>query len=121
MICDYRHLRLVVQATGDTTVVRFTGDKVFLDEEAARFLSEQLVALADGSIQDTLFLDFASVEYLSSLMLGTLLRLHRKLKEAGRQLTLGNLRPDVYEVFEVTRLTLLLDVRRGSPPARRNG
>jgi anti-sigma B factor antagonist len=120
MICNSRHLRLVVQTAGDTTVVRFTGDRILLYEEAVGFLSEQLLELADGPIQGTLFLDFANVEYLSSLMLGTLLRLHRMLKEAGRQLTLGNLRPEVYEVFEVTRLTMLLDVRRGSPQVRLN-
>jgi anti-sigma B factor antagonist len=117
MLCDSRHLRLVVQTAGDTTVVRFTGHQVFLDEEAVRLLSEQFLALAEGPIQDTLFLDFSSVAYVSSLMLGTLIRLHRKLQEAGRRLTLGNLRPEVYEVFEVTRLTVLLDVRRGGPQA----
>jgi anti-sigma B factor antagonist len=121
MMCDIRHLGLVVQTAGDTTVVRFTGDKVLLDEEAVRLLDGQLLGLADGPIRDTLFIDFGSVKYLTSLMLGTLLRLHRKLKGAGRHLTLGNLRPEVYEVFEVTRLTVLLDVRRGSPQVRPNG
>jgi anti-sigma B factor antagonist len=117
MRCDIRQLRLVVQSAGDTTLVRFAGHQVFLDEEAVRLLSEQFLALADGPVQDKLFLDCGNVAYLSSLMLGTLIRLHRKLHEAGRRLTLGNLRPEVYEVFDVTRLTALLDVRRGGSQA----
>jgi anti-sigma B factor antagonist len=126
MMCDTQHLRLVVETADGTTVARFTSDRVFLDEEAVHFLSEQFLGLADGSVQDSLALDFGSVEYLSSLMLGTLLRLRRKLHDAGRRLTLVNLRPEVYEVFEVTRLTVLLDVYRGgrqavTGPASRSG
>jgi anti-sigma B factor antagonist len=93
------------------TVVHFTGCKVSLDEEALDLIHDQLLALADEPSESDLLLDFGSVEYLSSTALGTLVGLHRKLLAGGRHMTVGNLSPQVHEVFAVTRLDRCLDLR----------
>ena len=41
--------------------------------------------------------------------------LHKRASAAGGQLVLSNLTDGVYEVFDVTRLTRALDVRRRTP------
>ena len=107
--------RLDVTAAGDTTVARFTGSRLCLDETTALPLLAQLTALADGPGQGPLLLDLGNVEFLSSTTLGSLVQLHRRLKAAGRPLTVCNVSPVLYEVFETTRLILLLDVRRDMP------
>jgi anti-sigma B factor antagonist len=92
-------------------VVHFTGCNVSLDEEALSQIHDQLLALADEASASALLLDFGNVDYLTSTALGTLVSLHKRLRTRGRQMTVGNLRPQVYEVFAVTRLDELLDLR----------
>jgi anti-anti-sigma factor len=51
------------------------------------------------------------VTYLNSSALGLLLQLHKRLRARGGRLVVSNLAPQMYEVFEVTRLHTLLDIR----------
>jgi anti-sigma B factor antagonist len=95
--------------------VRFLGGSVSLDDGKAEVVGERLCALADQLGPCTLLLDFSNVGYVSSALLGLLIRLHKRLGAAGGRLRLRNLSPRVYEVFEVTRLNTILDVRRALP------
>ena len=104
---------LTVTADNGTTLVRFTGSRLSLDESIAIPLGEQLVALAGTTGQGPLLLDLGNVEFLSSTMLGVFVHVHRCLRAAGRPFTVANVNPVIYEVFDVTRLTTFLDVRRG--------
>jgi anti-anti-sigma regulatory factor len=76
-------------------------------------IAQQLQGLADEPGRGALVLDFRNVESLNSNEVCTLIALHRKLKVSGGRLTLGNVPPHLYEVFERTRLDRWLDVRRG--------
>src|SRR5579884_97334 len=118
-------------ASGDVTVVHFTGSRVSLDEETIRHIRGPLLALGDEPGESGLVLDLGNVECLGSSALGTLVTLHKKLRARGRHLTVDNLSPQVREVFTVARLDELLDLRpagqefekaarerpSGSPPA----
>src|SRR5215469_1209719 len=95
----------------DVTMVWLTGRKVSLDEEALDRIHDQLLALADEPSKSDLLLDFGNVEYLTSTALGALVSLHKKLLAKGRHLTVGNLSPQVYEVFAVTSLDKFLNLR----------
>src|SRR4029077_6896841 len=95
----------------DVTVVHFTGCQVSLDEESLHCIHDQLLALADESSESELLLDFGNVDYVSSTALGTLVSLHKKLLARGRHMTVGNLSPQVHEVFAVTRLDKFLNLR----------
>jgi anti-sigma B factor antagonist len=102
-------------ASNDAIVVHFTGGKVSLDEEALYDIRDQLLALANEPTNSDLLLDFGNVRYLTSTTLGTLVSLHKKLRARGRLLTISNLTPQVYEVFAVTRLDQLFDLRLAEP------
>jgi anti-anti-sigma factor len=88
-----------------------------LDEENAAAVGEHLLALVEGLQAGCLLLDFGNVAYLSSSALGLLLRLRKALHARGGRLTLCNLAPQVYEVFEVTKLHTLFDIRQGEGSA----
>jgi anti-anti-sigma factor len=106
----------VEEATAEeVTVVHFNGDKVSLDEATSHDIRDQLVALAEEPNPEQLLLDFGNVEYISSQALGLLVHLHRERLAAGRRLAILNLRPQVQEVFAVTRLDTLLDLRPAQP------
>ena len=57
-----------------------------------------------------ILLNFMNVEFLSSAALGKLITLDKKLKAAKGQLKLSNIRPEIYEVFAITRLNKLFDI-----------
>lgn len=61
-----------------------------------------------------LVLDLGEVTELTADGLGQLVSLHKRLRASGGQLVLCNVGERAYEVFEVTRLIDLLDVRRKS-------
>jgi anti-anti-sigma factor len=110
--------------TRAVTVVHFTGCPASLDEETLHRIRDQLIALTEERSDSELFLDFGNVEYVSSKALATLVGLHRKLLARGRHLTVGNLSPQVHEVFAVTGLDRLLNLRlagAGAEPAAQDG
>jgi anti-sigma B factor antagonist len=98
---------LEVQVAADTAVVKFLTAKV--DESNAQVIGQELEALAD---KPHLHLDLDGVQYLSSVGLARLVALYRKVKAAGGQLRLVNVGGLVSEVFQVTKLDSLMDIRR---------
>ena len=64
-----------------------------------------------------LLVDFGNVQSLSSSMLGKLIELNRAAKSAGARMSLFNLRPDVREIMEVTKLNRILRLYRDESDA----
>lgn len=80
-----------------------------LTEADAPAFDRELEALAAAADPD-LALDLSAVEFLSSMALTRFLRLDRELRAGGGRLSLVNLRPEVRQVFAVTRLDTVLEV-----------
>lgn len=98
-----RRRRLEVESIGDVTVVNFV-DRKILDEQNIQIIGEQLFSLVDEEGLRKILLNFSNVEYLSSAALGKLITLNKKLQAAGGKLILCNIDPQIYEVFEITKL-----------------
>jgi anti-sigma B factor antagonist len=98
-----RRRRLEVEHIGDVTVVNFV-DRKILDEQNIQVIGEQLFSLVDEEGYRKILLNFGNVEYLSSAALGKLITLNKKLQQAGGRLVLCNIDPQIYEVFEITKL-----------------
>jgi len=81
-----------------------------LTEADGDAFDRELAALRATATPD-LVLDLSAVEFMSSMALSRFLALDRELRAGGGRLTLVNLRPDVLQVFAVTRLDQVLDVR----------
>jgi anti-sigma B factor antagonist len=114
MTSQLKHPLVKGDTTRDVTVVHFTGRNVSLNEETIHYMHDALFALADEPSESDLLLDFGNVDCLTSLALGALVSLHKKLLARGRHLTIDNMKPRVHEVFAVTKLDRFLDLR----PAR---
>ena len=67
--------------------------------------------MADELSPSQLLLDLGEVTYLTSTVLGALVSLHKKVRAADGELVLTNVTAAVYEIFLLTRLDQLLDVR----------
>lgn len=97
------HGWLTVEQIGDVTVATFTRPTI-RDEGPVRLIDEQLAGLIRGREGPRLLLDFSQVEYLSSALLGKLAGFGAGIIKAGGRLALCGLRPEIYRLFEVTRL-----------------
>ena len=75
-------------------------------------IRDRLVRAARRRRAAALLLDFSGVEYLTAEALGMLVRLHNRLRDAGRRLILTGFSTRLFEILEVTRLDTLLDVRQ---------
>lgn len=104
------HRRLDIEESGDVTIARFV-DKKILDEGNIQIIGNQLFSLVEDDGRLKIILDFSNVEYLSSAALGKLITMDKKVKTAKGKLRLCTVRPDIYEVFAITKLNKLFDMR----------
>lgn len=95
--------RIETEEIGDVTVVRFV-DRRILDEQNIQVIGDQLFALVDNERRTKILLDFGTVEYLSSAALGRLLNLNKKIEKVHGQLRLCRIKPEILDVFQITRL-----------------
>ncbi len=100
---------LRVDIDGDSAVVHIPDSRFGTPDGGSA--DQRLLRLVDELDWPQLTLDFSVVEFLSSVGLATLLTAHKQLRARGARLAVVNVRPHVYEVFAVTRLTTVLDVR----------
>jgi len=102
--------RLDVNEVGDVTVVRFRDHKIVEDINIQQ-LGQEMFRLIEVDNRDKLLLNFSSVDFLSSAALGKLITLDKKMKAHGGALKLSNIRPEIYEVFAITKLNRLFDIK----------
>jgi anti-sigma B factor antagonist len=101
--------RISVEYMDNATIIAFTDEKI-LEETDIRALQESVVSVIEQAEGLNLVLDFHSVKYLSSAVLGLLIRISKRIYERGGQLRLCNINPKIYEVFRITRLTQVFDI-----------
>jgi anti-anti-sigma factor len=105
------HPFLEVEVLGEATVVRLTAR--VLDGETSRVVSEGLSRMVNERGWHNLCLDLGRVEFLTAATLGKFVALHGQLRARGGTLALSNVRPRIYEVFQVARLTEMVDIHQG--------
>jgi anti-sigma B factor antagonist len=104
------HKRIDVSKVGDITVVRFV-DRKILDETGIQELGSELFSLVEQDNRRSIVLNFDNVDFLSSAALGKLITLDRKVKSAQGRLKMSNIRPEILEVFQITKLNKVFDIR----------
>ncbi len=80
-----------------------------IDSNNAAAVEAELFAAVNENPKASLAIDAGSLEYISSAGLRVLMKLR---KQAGKALPVLNVSPEVYEIFEVTGFTELLDVKK---------
>ena len=103
--------RISVEFVGNATVIRFADEKI-LEEKDIKALQESIISVIEQAEQVNLVLDFGNVRFLSSAVLGLLIRISKRIYERDGQLRLCNISPKIYEIFKITRLTKSFDIHR---------
>jgi anti-sigma B factor antagonist len=102
--------RLEINTVGDVTVVHFRDNKI-IEDLRIQELGQELIQLVEVDKQRKLVLNFSKVDFLSSAALGKLITLDRKMKNYNGSLKLCCIRPEIYEVFVITKLNRLFDIK----------
>ena len=98
-----------VEYAGNATIMSFTDEKI-LEEKDIQALQESIMSVIEQAERINLILDFGNVRFLSSAVLGLLIRISKRIYERDGQLRLCNINPKIYEIFKITRLTKTFDI-----------
>ena len=101
--------RVSVEYDEKAVIVTFTDEKI-LEERDIADLQDSLNGIIEQADRINLVLDFSTVKFLSSAVLGLLIRVSKKVYEREGQLRLCNISPRIYEIFKITRLTKIFDI-----------
>lgn len=108
--------RLNVLPHKDVSVVEFTENKI-LDEISIQEIQSALTRMAQERERPKILLDFANVDHLTSAALGMLINVNNRVKEQNGQLRLANIKPQIMEVFVITKLVRLFRIFPTRPEA----
>jgi anti-sigma B factor antagonist len=90
-------------------IVEFTHNKI-LDEGNIAEIGQTLNAMIDEEPGSKVLLDFGNVDHLSSAALGMLINVNNRIKQTNGALRLTNIKPQIFEVFVITKLNKLFKI-----------
>jgi anti-sigma B factor antagonist len=93
----------------DVRIVEFTNNKI-LDEANISDIKVTLFALIDEMDRPKILLDFSTVDHLSSAALGALIDANNRIRQRNGQFRLSNIKPQIREVFSITKLDKLFKI-----------
>ena len=102
--------RIEVSESASISVVRFQDQKI-IDPEAIQELGQELFDLVERDDRKKLVLNFENVEFLSSAALGKLITFEKKAKRNDSELILTNISPEIFQVFAITNLDKLFQIK----------
>jgi anti-sigma B factor antagonist len=106
----HRRISVIDDGSG-VSVVRFV-DKKIVDSGSIEQLGEELNSLVTVEKRNMILLNFDGVEFMSSAALNKLISLNSKVKAAAGRLKICGLRAEIKEVFTITRLDRVFDLRK---------
>lgn len=108
--------RISVEYAENATIATLTSESI-LEEKDIQALRESIMSVIEQAERINLILDFCNVRFLSSAVLGLLIRISKKIYERDGQLRLCNINPKIYEAFKITRLTKIFDIYKDTEDA----
>ena len=101
--------RISVEYIKNAAVVTFTEERI-LEEKDLQAIQDAIMSVIEQAERINLILDFRNVQFLSSAVLGLLIRISKKVYESDGQLKLCGIIPKIYKIFKITRLTKIFDI-----------
>ena len=105
-----RHRHIAINESANISVVQFTDEKI-IDQDTILELGQELFDLIETDHRNKIVLNFANVEFLSSAALGKLITFDKKAKRAKAELIMTNISPEIFQVFAITKLDKLFQIK----------
>lgn len=103
--------KIEVNREGPIMVVELLEEKI-LEEGPISELAQQLFQVVQDNPGLNLLLSFSRVKHFSSALLGTLIRLNKRVSAGGGVFKLCQIRASLLEVFEITKLNKVFEIYR---------
>jgi anti-anti-sigma factor len=103
------HAHLFTRVSNDAALVTLAVPH--LDDSTTHSVKDRLTDLADRVGPKELHLDFAAVESMGSTAMAMLVSINRKMAIGKGHLVLVNVADHLVELFKLTRLDTLIDIR----------
>jgi anti-anti-sigma factor len=97
--------------TNGEVVVAYMGDQRIVDQAKIDEIGRWLESLFSKAEHGKLLINFEGVKFMGSAMLGKLISLNKKCKEAKTQLKLCSIDDQIMQVFKLTKLDKVLDIQ----------
>ena len=94
---------------GQIVIAMLTDEKI-LDEDQLQGLEGSFLPLIQKTTGIQLIIDFSNVKFLTSSVLGLLIRISKKVYETEGTLRLCSIDSKILEVFRITRLDKIFEI-----------
>ena len=108
--------RISVEYSEGATIAILTDEKI-LEDNDIKDIQQSVMALIEQNEKIALVIDFSNVKFLSSAMLGLLIRVSKKIYECHGRLKLSSIDAKLYEVFKITGLDKIFEIYPSSAEA----
>lgn len=105
-----------LDSVDDVSVVKFKDQKV-TDPARIETLGQELLSLVQDDESEKVVINFENVNFFSSGAINKLVVLERRIRARGGQIRLSNLRPEVRDLFSLTNLDSMFDIKDGQREA----
>ena len=109
MLMGQEPSRIKVEYGRNITFVTFLDERI-VDEEQIREIKKSMEPVIEKNQAGKLILNFSNVNFMTSALLGLLVRIHKNVCDLNGRLQLSNLDPNLYRIFEITKLTQVFDI-----------
>ena len=101
--------RISVENLAKGTVITFMSEKI-LDETEIVALEHSILPIIEQAKVPNIVLNFENVKFLSSAVLGLLIRISKKIYQRNGQLKLCCINAKIFEIFKITRLDRVFEI-----------
>lgn len=98
-----------IEFKGPIAVATLADEKI-LEEQQLQSLEGSFMPLIEKNPQIQLIIDFSNVKFLTSSVLGLLIRISKKVYETKGTLRLCAIAPKIQEIFKITRLDKIFEI-----------
>lgn len=106
---DTMNPNLSIEFSGRVAVATLTDEKI-LDEAQLQALEGSFMPLIEQNPGIQLIVDFGHVKFLTSSVLGLLIRVSKKIYESDGKLRFCSITPKILEIFKITRLDKIFEI-----------
>ncbi|MFZ9692613.1 MAG: STAS domain-containing protein [Phycisphaerales bacterium] len=85
-------------------------EKRIADALMIQQIGEEIGKLVDAEQKPRMLLSFRNVDFLSSAALSMLIGVNTRVKAKGGKLRLAEIKPDIYQMFKITKLHSLFEI-----------
>ena len=101
--------RISVETVANVSIIMFTSEKI-LEETEIVALEHSILPIIEQVKVANIVLNFEKVKFLSSAVLGFLIRLSKKIYQRNGQLRLCCINMKIFEIFKITRLDRVFEI-----------